>query len=159
MNKKMANLKVLFDWLDSTDVSHATNKTFVQLREEEHPYYVDLPTNDITMEVTSRSEDESVTYFEQMVSGSPKLFGTFTKDTVEYRRQKFRNEFDKHLDKHYCTIYFIMTELLLCYDSRGKNMMLASFGPTANSDGNFVWYPIFYDIDTQLGLNNVGALL
>jgi hypothetical protein len=52
-----------------------------------------------------------------------------------------------------------MTELLLCYDSRGKNMMIATFGPTKNSQGNFVWYPIFYDIDTQLGLNNVGALL
>ena len=158
MNKKMANLKVLFDWLDSTDTSHATNKTFIQLREEHHPYYADLATDDITMEVTAQSDDESVTYFEQMVSGAPKLFGVFTKDTIEYRRQKFRNEFEKHLDKHYCLIYFIMTELLLCYDSRGKNMMIASFGPREN-DGDFIWYPIFYDIDTQLGLNNVGALL
>ena len=155
MNSKMANLKVLFDWLDSTDTSHATNKTFVQLREEQHPYYADLATDTITMEVTAESADESVTY----TTSGTKLFGEFTKDTVEYRRQKFRNEFSKHLDEEYCTIYFIMTELLLCYDSRGKNMMIASFGPTANSDGNFVWYPIFYDIDTQLGLNNVGALL
>ena len=52
-----------------------------------------------------------------------------------------------------------MTEVFLCYDSRGKNMMMSTFGPTANSQGNYVWYPIFYDIDTQLGLNNVGALL
>jgi len=85
--------------------------------------------------------------------------GIFTKDSAEYRRQKFYNEFDLHLDRHYCAVYFVMTELLLCYDSRGKNMMIASWGPTPNSQGNYVWYPIFYDIDTQLGLNNVGAKL
>ena len=110
------------------------------------------------MPVTARSDDPTVTYTTETSGGSEKLFGTFHNDTVEYRRQKFRNEFDKHLDRHYCTIYFIMTELLLCYDSRGKNMMIASFGPHERG-GDFIWYPIFYDIDTQLGLNNVGALL
>ena len=25
--------------------------------------------------------------------------------------------------------------------------------------GEYIWYPIFYDIDTQLGLNNSGAYL
>ena len=80
-------------------------------------------------------------------------------DTVDYRRAKFMKEFDQHFDFNYCLIYYILTELLLCYDSRGKNMMLASWGPTSNSNGNYVWFPIFYDIDTQLGLNNIGALL
>jgi len=51
-----------------------------------------------------------------------------------------------------------MTELLLCYDSRGKNMMMASWGPH-ELGGEYIWYPIFYDIDTQLGLNNSGAYL
>jgi hypothetical protein len=51
-----------------------------------------------------------------------------------------------------------MTELLLCYDSRGKNMMIATLGPH-ETGGDYIWYPIFYDIDTQLGLNNVGAKL
>lgn len=84
---------------------------------------------------------------------------TFTKDSAGYRLEKFRREFDQHLNKEYCLVYYVMTELLLCYDSRGKNMMFASFGPTATSNGNFVWFPIFYDIDTQLGLNNSGAYL
>ena len=84
---------------------------------------------------------------------------TFEKDSKGYRVEKFRREFDQHLNKEYCLIYYVMTELLLCYDSRGKNMMFASFGPTANSNGNYVWFPIFYDIDTQLGLNNSGAYL
>lgn len=144
MDRKMANLKVLFDWLDSTDTVHAR---------PDHEF--ETP---IKMEVTARSTDSTVDYTEETVNGTPKLFGTFHNDTVEYRRQKFRNEFDKHLDRHYCTIYFIMTELLLCYDSRGKNMMIASFGPH-EAGGEYIWYPIFYDIDTQLGLNNVGAWL
>lgn len=89
---------------------------------------------------------------------------TFTKDTAGYRLEKFRREFEDHFNKEYCLVYYIMTELLLCYDSRGKNMMLASFGPNRQKrDGEdhapYVWFPIFYDIDTQLGLNNSGAYL
>ena len=83
---------------------------------------------------------------------------TFNNDTSMYRLYKFKNEFSNHLDKEYCLVYFIMTEILLCYDSRGKNMMLASFGPQ-RVGGDFIWYPVFYDIDTQLGLNNSGAYL
>lgn len=70
----------------------------------------------------------------------------------------FISEFDEHLNFEYCAIYFIMTELLHCYDSRGKNLMMASWGPEA-SNGEYIWYPIFYDIDTQLGLNNSGEQL
>jgi len=48
-----------------------------------------------------------------------------------------------------------MTEIFECYDSRGKNMMMASWGPQREG-GEYIWYPIFYDIDTQLGINNTG---
>ena len=144
---KMSNLEALFTWLDSTDTSKVDPENLQTL------------STPVELEVNQQIDDDSVTYSTRTENGIEKTFGLFTKDTVEYRRQKFRTEFSLHLDKHYCTIYFIMTELLLCYDSRGKNMMIATFGPTANSQGNYVWYPIFYDIDTQLGLNNVGALL
>lgn len=80
---------------------------------------------------------------------------SYTYDTREYRKAKFMAEFDKHLNEEYCLVYFIMTELLLCYDSRGKNMMIASWGPM-EKDGEYIWFPIFYDIDTQLGINNTG---
>lgn len=80
----------------------------------------------------------------------------FTEDTAEYRLAKFKFEFDQHLDKEYCLIYWIMTELLLCYDSRGKNLMMATWGPHEKG-GNDIWYPLFYDIDTQLGVNNSGV--
>jgi hypothetical protein len=52
-------------------------------------------------------------------------------------------------------IYYIMTELLLQFDSRGKNMMFSSWGPIEKG-GEYIWFPIFYDIDTQLGVNNSG---
>lgn len=81
---------------------------------------------------------------------------TYTTDSAEYRIAKFAREFDQWFDQEYCAIYFIMTEMLLLYDSRGKNMMLASWGPKAEG-GNYIWYPIFYDIDTQLGVNNSGV--
>lgn len=81
---------------------------------------------------------------------------TYDKDTVEYRLAKFGAELTDWFDKEYCEIYYLMTELLLCYDSRGKNLMLATWGPHKEG-GNDIWYPIFYDIDTQLGVNNSGV--
>ena len=76
---------------------------------------------------------------------------------IARRRAKFETEVHLHLNKEYCLIYFVLTELLLMYDSRGKNMMLASWGPTPTSENNYVWFPIFYDSDTQLGVNNSGV--
>lgn len=80
----------------------------------------------------------------------------FPQDNADYRRAKFNAEFNKHLDEEYCLVYYVLTELLLLYDSRGKNMMLASWGPQEEG-GEYIWYPIFYDLDTQLGLNNSGV--
>lgn len=81
---------------------------------------------------------------------------SYTHDTAEYRIAKFAKEFSEWFDLEYCEIYFIMTEMLLQYDSRGKNMMLATWGPHREG-GNYIWYPIFYDVDTQLGVNNSGV--
>lgn len=77
------------------------------------------------------------------------------KTLVAERKAKFENEFDKHLNKEYCMVYYIMTELLIQFDSRGKNMMFASWGPMEQG-GEYIWFPIYYDVDTQLGVNNSG---
>ena len=77
------------------------------------------------------------------------------KELRDSRKVKFESEFNKHLNKEYCMVYYILTELLLQYDSRGKNMMLSSWGPMEEG-GDYIWFPIFYDIDTQLGVNNSG---
>lgn len=76
-------------------------------------------------------------------------------DTQEFRSEKFTNELAQHFDVEYLAAYFIITEVLECYDSRGKNCMMASWGPQAEG-GEYIWYPIFYDMDTQLGINNTG---
>ena len=88
---------------------------------------------------------------------APKTWGdkTYHYDTKEYRAAKFLNELTDHFDPEYLAAYFIMTEVFECYDSRGKNCMMASWGPLKEG-GNYIWYPIFYDIDTQLGINNTG---
>ena len=52
-----------------------------------------------------------------------------TEEQKNERLTKFRNEFSSHFNKEYCTVYFIATELLHMYDSRGKNMMWATWGP------------------------------
>lgn len=51
---------------------------------------------------------------------------TYKYDTKEYRAAKFRNELKKHFDIEYLATYFVMTEVFECYDSRGKNCMMAS---------------------------------
>jgi hypothetical protein len=65
--------------------------------------------------------------------------------------------------------YYLVTEALLMVDSRVKNMMLATWGPENRTyidilDGNkeksvrnYIFYPIFYDMDTMLGLDNTGV--
>jgi hypothetical protein len=76
-------------------------------------------------------------------------------DSKEYRGAKFFNDFNKHFDAEYMATYFVATEVFECYDSRGKNCMMASWGPLEEG-GDYIWFPIFYDIDTQLGINNTG---
>lgn len=151
LRNKYSNLEKVFTWLDATDTIAATGEALATPMTWEVSAKV---TDDNTITYTEEKETDSSTGEERVV----KILATFTADTKEYRRQKFRNEFSKHFDMEYCSIYFIMTELLLCYDSRGKNMMLASWGPH-EAGGDYIWYPIFYDIDTQLGINNVGAAL
>ena len=149
VRNKLSNLEVLFNWLDSTDTTMADSSR-------------QLPVP-VTMKVNRELEEnealeQGVTYSKRTENDVEITYGRFTTDSMEYRLQKFYSEFDKHLDREYCAVYFVMTELLLCYDSRGKNMMMATFGPR-EANGDYIWYPIFYDIDTQLGLNNVGAKL
>ena len=68
-----------------------------------------------------------------------------TKDDLN----KFKTEFESHLNLEFCLYYYIMMDIMLAMDSRAKNMFLDTF------DGN-IWYPRWYDVDTTYGLNNVG---
>ena len=68
-----------------------------------------------------------------------------TKDDIN----KFKNEFNQYLNFDFTCFYYVITHVLLMIDSRAKNCFLATW------DGK-IWYPIMYDMDTMLGLNNYG---
>ena len=126
-------------------------------------YYTVQGNNFVLSE--SDTFDPSATYYKltEDVTSTAKVLETpvtyngvtYYKDTKEYRLAKFKNELTEHFDLEYCLVYWVMTEVFLCYDSRGKNAMFASWGPLKQG-GDYVWYPLFYDIDTQLGINNTG---
>ena len=80
---------------------------------------------------------------------SSTLYEQYLVDNVQYRLSKFKTEFTQYFDMEFSTFYYVMTLTLLMMDSRAKNMMLASWDQK-------IWYPIFYDMDTMLGVNNTG---
>lgn len=63
----------------------------------------------------------------------------------------FKAELDQYFNKEYLMKYFLQAHLFGMVDNLGKNMMLCTW------DG-LIWYPTFYDMDTQLGLDNTGYL-
>ena len=65
--------------------------------------------------------------------------------------EKFKEECADYFNLNFLTSYYIITELLGMVDQRAKNMFFTTW------DGQ-VWYPIFYDNDTCLGINNEGAI-
>lgn len=99
------------------------------------------------------------------------------KSNQEEAIEEFKNNYWKYLDKDFLLVYYLYTEALLMADSRVKNMMIATWGkehryfnPTSgevrktapeNMSGwqehfGYIFYPIFYDMDTMLGLDNTG---
>lgn len=91
---------------------------------------------------------------------------------------RFKNEYQAYFNKEFLLDYYLITEALLMVDSRVKNMMVATWGkdkysyyPLKEVNGswvedrdqekietnNYIFYPIFYDMDTMLGLDNIGV--
>lgn len=76
-------------------------------------------------------------------------------ETIEEKQErlnKFKNEFEQYFIKDACIFYYLFTECFLMVDNRAKNVFLTTF------DGDH-WFPIPYDFDTSLGINNEGALV
>ena len=73
------------------------------------------------------------------------------------RLDKFDLEFENYFLADFMAFYYVITEFLLMIDSRAKNMMMACFdADPENNTGH--WLPIFYDMDTMLGVDNSGNL-
>lgn len=92
---------------------------------------------------------------------STPMYG-FSVDSAEYRLAKFRNELHNYFDVNYLCSYYMITECLAAADQRVKNMMWGYwYNPDVESHevmGKMRCYPIFYDNDTILGLDNTGKI-
>lgn len=86
----------------------------------------------------------------------------YSYDSVEYRKAKFRAELGYYFDINYLCSYYIITDCLAAADQRVKNMMWGFwFDPSAMKHdimGRMRCFPIFYDNDTILGLDNTGKI-
>ena len=80
------------------------------------------------------------------------------KDT-EADRARWADELEDHFSIPHLIDYFLIAYAFGMIDNLGKNMVLTSYGKTLDSEGNqlTIWYPNFYDGDSILGLDNVGA--
>lgn len=139
--------RLIADYVPATE--YDANIQYYDVNEDE----IQTPTPEVF--AASLVDGASENYFVAVPKTVTYGTTTYTWDSKEYRRAKFTAELGSHFNLDYCLIYFVVTEVLMCYDSRGKNCMMATWGPqTAN--GDYIWYPIFYDMDTQLGINNTG---
>lgn len=76
----------------------------------------------------------------------------FSEDTADYRLSKFKAEFKDYFIKDAMIFYYLFTEVFVLADNRAKNLFLTTF------DGQH-WFPIPYDMDTAIGINNEGNLV
>lgn len=87
---------------------------------------------------------------------------TYSTDTAAYRQAKFRAELSSYFDVNYLCSYYMITECLAAADQRVKNMMWTFwFDPNVEEHeimGKMRCFPIFYDNDTILGLDNTGKI-
>lgn len=73
---------------------------------------------------------------------------TWVKNCTE---EIFKAELAQYFNKDFLLKYYLQVHLFGMVDNLGKNMMLTTW------DGN-IWYPMFYDADSQLALDNTGYL-
>ena len=75
-----------------------------------------------------------------------------TEEEKAARLKKFKDEFEQYFIKDAMIFYYLFTEVFILADNRAKNLFLTTF------DGEH-WFPIPYDMDTAIGINNEGALV
>ena len=92
------NLKILFDWIVSTDPTTATNTVF-----------------------------DTIRTFHEIDPISGNLI-TYSSDSASYRLAKFKNEVHEHFNVENLVSYYLITEIFGMVDQRAKNMFLTSWG-------------------------------
>lgn len=169
----LAELKVKYDeelaaGKKPTDITHEYEYTLAISYQDYVGYYYQDEAgkwqleNDISKETFPTPNSK---YYTRTIKSS-----TFAMISLE----RFKREYQCYLDKDFLLTYYLVTEALLMADSRVKNMMIATWGrekrsyvdyesgatiypdPYGDSSGTYIFYPIFYDMDTMLGLDNTG---
>lgn len=86
---------------------------------------------------------------------------TYTKDSVDYRKAKFVNEYKPYLVKSDAIFYFIFNEGIIGMDGMDKNSSLAYDDIVTLPDGTIQWAParlFLRDTDSRDLFNNSGVL-
>lgn len=117
-------------------------------------------TDTPTEMITSGSETTEVLYNKDShkeLMDLLKWMASF-KDTTS-DRLRWADELEDHFSVSHLIDYFLIAYVFGMIDNLGKNMVLTTYGKTLDSEGNqlTIWYPNFYDGDSILGLDNVGA--
>lgn len=108
------------------------------------------------------STDSTIATNEQI---EPVTYGstTYSQDTAAYRRAKFSAEVSNYFNLTFLCDYYTLNDAVAGADQRVKNMMWAFwYDPEVedvnNGMGKMRCYPIYYDNDTILGVDNSGAI-
>lgn len=140
-----------------TDITYTYNYTVATEYKDFTAYYI-LVGNEYQPAWPTAETFGDNTYYTRTVRDS-----RFAMDSLE----RFKREYQCYLNKEFLIAYYLITEALLMADSRVKNMMIATWGKEVrsyvdlngetHSTNNYIFYPIFYDMDTMLGLDNTGV--
>lgn len=172
------DLQRLVNWLADTNCMYTTSREIVDAEGKpatvtDYHLYSNEPSNEdinaglIPDDLTPLYPDPANPRLPQVYSTNSDGINTyrgingFCYDSYDYRLNKFATEFDNYFESNLTMFYYLITELLLMTDSRAKNMMLCTFtarSKKANGESATKWFPIFYDMDTGLALNNIGQL-
>lgn len=142
-NSDLNKLKAMTDWVASTDPEQATNTPLSEL----------LGVESVTFTYNDKELGEDNSYKDVTKTE------TFTQDNREYRLTKFKSELKDWFNVESTLLYYLFTELFLMIDSRAKNAFPTYFKSRQEGDGGNRWFWIPYDMDTALGINNMGELV
>ncbi|EJT5937129.1 hypothetical protein N2W52_001897, partial [Clostridium perfringens] len=118
-----------------------------------------IPTKEDILNGWSCYSDSDGNAFESFGNLLKWVNDCYWKGTDKYTRfPQFREEVTKKFSLPFLLDYYLFCYVFGLVDSLGKNLQLYSFG-TINSEGEPIWYPMFFDFDTGLGCDNKGEFV
>ena len=140
------------------DIHYTYRYTQANSYEEGVAYYIETEQGSYVEAYPTRENFNLNNYYTRSIETS-----RFEMNSLE----RFKREYETYFDKDFLLTYYLVTEALLMVDSRVKNMMIATWGKQQRNyknlsgetitTNNYIFYPIFYDMDTMLGLDNTGV--